>query len=304
MRTSYTGFKVIFSVIFIFTVIASNAAAKLNVVTTTTDLAYIVKSLGGESVTVESIVKGYQDPHYVQAKPSFLVALSKADLFVINGLDLEIGYVSLLLQGARTPGIMPGTEGFLDCSVFIKPIEVPQSADRTKGDIHPLGNPHYWLDPQNAALVAGGIAARLIKLMPQDKSSIEGNMKKLLDSLREAEDYAAKKLAPFREKHVITYHATFNYFLKRFGIRTADYIEPKPGIPPTPLHIHKLINEIKTEDVFVILNENYFEDGAARMISEKSGVPFKALPSSVGGEQGVESLEGLYRHIADTISGL
>lgn len=285
-------------------VISTPAFAKLRVVTTTTDLAYIVKSLGGESVTVENIVKGYQDPHYVQAKPSFLVALSKADLFVINGLDLEIGYVPLLLQGARNPAIMPGTAGFLDCSVFVKPIEITQSVDRTKGDIHPLGNPHYWLDPQNAALVAEGIAARLIKLMPQNEASISGNRKKLLKSLKEAEDYAVKKLAPFRDKQVITYHATFNYFLKRFGIKTAGFIEPKPGIPPSPLHLHNLIKEIKRGDVIMILNENYFEEDAARMISEKSGVPFKVLPSSVGGAQGIESLEDLYRHIADTISGL
>ena len=280
----------------------SPAFAKLNVVTTTQDPAAITRAIGGDRVNVKALAKGYQDPHFVDAKPTYMVDLNRADLFVVIGLDLEIGYASLLITGSHNDKIAFGQPGYLDLSQFISPLEVVAVADRGQGDIHPTGNPHYWLDPENGRLMARGIAGRLSELDPDGKATYAANLAAFEKTLTAKEAEWTQKLAPLAGQPIITYHRSWSYFAKRFKLEVVDFIEPKPGIPPTPGHTLELIKRIQAQGIKLILMEVFYDKRYPELIASKTPVKLAAVPNSVGGTQTVTTYFELFDTIVATVS--
>jgi ABC-type Zn uptake system ZnuABC Zn-binding protein ZnuA len=270
----------------VFTLAAGNlrAASKLNVVTATEDLAAIAREVGGDHITVESIAKGYQDPHFVEPKPSFLLRLQKADLLVVVGLQLEIGWLPPLQTQSRNSKIQVGAKGYLDVSEFCKILEIPTGQiTRAMGDVHPLGNPHYWLDPQNGRLIAKGLADKFAELQPDDGAYFQQRSADFDKRLAAAEKGWEAKMAPYRGRKVITYHRSWPNFCERFGLDVVDYVEPRPGIPPTPSHTLELINTMKRENIKLILVEPYFDLRTPNSIAQNTGGEVVQIMPSVGG---------------------
>jgi len=243
--------------------VSSNAYAKdkLNVVTTTSDLKSIAEFIGGDKVEVDSISKGYQDPHFVEAKPSFMIKAKKADLFIRVGLELEIGYEELIINGSRNPKIRIGQIGHLDASEGALLLEVPTTTkiDRSMGDVHPMGNPHYWLDPLNAKVMASNIAERLSKLHPEDETYFKRNLSDFNHKIDEKLIEWKNKLAPFKGEKIAVYHRSWPYFVNRFGLEITCELEPKPGIPPSPEHLKDVIEKIKEAVQIQVSNATVFQ---------------------------------------------
>jgi ABC-type Zn uptake system ZnuABC Zn-binding protein ZnuA len=261
-------------------------AKKLNVVTSTTDLAALAQEVGGDRISVESIAKGYQDPHFVEAKPSFLLKLRQADLLISVGLQLEIGWLPPLITQSGNPRVQVGAPGYLDASQFAEILEIPTGqVTRAMGDVHPLGNPHYWLDPDNGRRVAKGIAGKLAELDPQDGSYFQQRFADFDKRLTAAEKNWDEQMKPYRGRKVVTYHNSWTNFAKRFGINVVGYIEPRPGIPPTPQHTIELIQMMKRDQVKMELIEPYFDLKTPNSIARETGAQVVVLLPSVGGEK-------------------
>src|SRR3954469_2378742 len=226
----------------------SFAADKLKVVTATEDLASLTREVGGDRIDVTSIGKGYQDPHFIEPKPSFLLLLKNADLLEVVGLELEIGWLPPLLDQSRNNNIRPGATGYLDVSQGVEILDHPTGAvNRSMGAVHPMGNPHYWLDPANAVRIAIQIRNRLAQLRPADAAYFDQRLNSFKLRINDANKRWVAQLAPFRGAKIITYHKSWPNFAKHFGLDVADTVEPKPGIPPSPSHTLDLINLIKRE---------------------------------------------------------
>ncbi len=262
----------------------AHAQSKLNVVTTTEDLAAIAREVGGDRISVDSIAKGYQDPHFVEAKPSFILKLQKADVLVLVGRDLEIGWLPPLIQQSRNSKVQVGGEGYLDASLQARILEIPQGQiTRAEGDVHPLGNPHYWLDPENGRIIAREIFDKLAHFRPNDRAYFESRLNDFLNRLTDAGKRWVAMMAPYKGIKVVTYHRSFPNFAERFGLEVVGYIEPKPGIPPTPQHTLDLINEMKKANVKIVLVEPYFDLKTPNSIGRATGAEVLVMPPSVGG---------------------
>jgi zinc/manganese transport system substrate-binding protein len=262
----------------------SLAQGKLNVMTTTEDLASIAREVGGDRVAVESLAKGYQDPHFVEAKPSFILKLQKADLLVAVGRDLEIGWLPPLVTQSRNAKIQPGGSGYLNASMTAQILELPQGEiTRAMGDVHPLGNPHYWLDPENGKRIAKAMADKFGGVRPGDRSYFEQRLSSFVGRLDEAEKRWLAVMAPFKGTKVVTYHRSFPNFAERFGLEIVGYVEPRPGIPPTPQHTLDLIGEMKRLNVKLVLVEPYFDLKTPNSIGRATGAEVLVMPPSVGG---------------------
>lgn len=275
---------------------ASAEGKPLAVVTTTEDLAAIAREVGGDRVAVASLSKGYQDPHFVDAKPSYLVQLKKADLFVETGRELEVGWAPGLVSGSRNARIQPGAPGHVDASVQVAVIEVPSTVSRSQGDIHPFGNPHYLLDPANGAPAARAIRDGLVRVSPGDAATFnarEADFEKRLAAATTRWKAQAHGLGLTGMK-VVTYHRSWSYFAKAFGLVVVDYVEPRPGIPPSPNHVSDLVNEMKTGGVRVLLMEPFFDPRVPQKISHDTGVPLAVLPTSVGAEPAIKTYFDLF----------
>jgi len=260
------------------------AQSKLNVVAATEDLAAIAREVGGDHVTVDSIAKGYQDPHFVEAKPSFILKLQRADILILVGRDLEIGWLPPLIQQSRNSKVQVGADGYLDASLQARILEVPQGQiTRAEGDVHPLGNPHYWLDPENGKIIAKEIADRFTKFRPNDRAYFEGRLADFTNRLDEAEKKWVAMMALCKGIKVVTYHWSFPNFAERFGLDIVGYVEPKPGIPPTPQHTLDLINDMKRQNVKLVLVEPYFDLKTPNAIGRETGAAVLVMPPSVGG---------------------
>lgn len=260
------------------------AAKKLNVITATTDLASLVQEVGGDKINVESMAKGYQDPHFVEAKPSFLLKLQRADLLVVVGLQLEIGWLPPLITQSGNSRIQVGANGYLDASQFAEILEIPQgSITRAMGDVHPLGNPHYWLDPDNGRRVAKGIAGKLGEMDPEDAAYFQQRDQDFERRLAEADKKWQADMKPFHGRKVITYHNSAPNFAHHFGLNVVGFVEPRPGIPPTPSHTLDVINMMKRDHVKVIMVEPYFDRKTPDSIARESGgTVVEYLPSVSG----------------------
>jgi len=270
-------------------------AKKLNVMTSTTDMAALTQEVGGDKVNVDSIAKGYQDPHFVEAKPSFLLKLRQADLLISVGLQLEIGWLPPLITQSGNPRIQVGAGGYLDASQFAQILEIPQgTVTRAEGDVHPLGNPHYWLDPDNGRRIAKGIAGKLGDLDPGDAAYFQQRFQDFDKRLSAAEQKWDGEMKPYRGRKVVTYHRSFPNFAQRFGLDVIGYVEPRPGIPPTPSHTLELIQLMKRENAKVVLVEPYFDLKTPQSIGRATGAQVIVYLPSVGGEKQVTNYFELF----------
>jgi len=264
------------------------SASKLKVVTATTDMAALAEEVGGDRIDVESIARGYQDPHFVEAKPSFLLKLRKADLLIVVGLQLEIGWLPPLIAQSGNSRIQVGAPGYLDASQFAEILEIPTGiVTRAMGDVHPLGNPHYWLDPENGRRIAQGIQTKLAEMRPNDAGYFAQNFQSFSQRLTTAEKTWDEEMKPFRGRKVVSYHRSWPNFAKRFGLDVVDYVEPRPGIPPTPSHTLELIVMMRRENVKVIMVEPYFDLKTPNRIASQTGAQVVVMLPSVGGEKEV-----------------
>jgi zinc/manganese transport system substrate-binding protein len=262
----------------------ARAQGKLNVITTTEDLAAIAREIGGDHVTVEAMARGYQDPHFVEAKPSFILKLQKADVLVLVGRELEIGWLPPLIQQSRNAKIQQGAAGYLDASLQASILEIPTGqVTRAMGDVHPLGNPHYWMDPENGKRVGKEIADKLSELRPNDKGFYQQKLADFTSRVDAAEKKWQAEMAPYKGTKVVTYHRSFPNFAERFGLDIIGYVEPKPGIPPSPQHTLDLINEMKRQNVKIVLVEPYFDMKTPNSIGRDTGAQVLVMPPSVGG---------------------
>jgi zinc/manganese transport system substrate-binding protein len=262
----------------------ATAQSRLNVISTTEDLASIAREVGGDHITIESIAKGYQDPHFVEAKPSFILKLQKADVLIVVGRDLEIGWLPPLVQQSRNGKIQPGAEGYLDASLGARILEMPTGQiTRAEGDVHPLGNPHYWLDPENGKRIAKEIADKFDQLRPNDRAYFDQRLNDFTTRLDTAEKRWLAMMAPYKGTKVVTYHRSFPNFSERFGLEIIGYVEPRPGIPPTPQHTLDLMNEMKRQMVKIVMVEPYFDLKTPEAIGRETGAHILVMPPSVGG---------------------
>ena len=280
--------------------LAIPAQAKLRVVTSLQDLASIAEAVGGDRVETSALARGYQDPHFVDAKPSFILKLSRADLLIVAGLELEIGYLPPLIDQSRNEKIHPGNAGYLDastgCDILQKPTQV---VTRAMGDVHPYGNPHYWTDPENGRVIARTIAARLAEVDPSGKAAFDSNLAAFEARLTAKEREWDAKMAPFAGARIVTFHESWPNFAKRFKLEIVGTVEPKPGIPPSPTHTLEIINLIANEKVGVILVEPYFDRKTPDYIAEKTGCTVVTFYPSVGGIPEIKDYFGVFDHDVD-----
>jgi zinc/manganese transport system substrate-binding protein len=263
------------------------AQAQLKVVTSTTDLYDIATAVGGDKISATHIGQGYQDPHFIDAKPSFVLQLRNADVWAFVGLDLEIGWMPLLLDGARNPKIRPGGSGYVDASKAIRILDTPQgNVDRSMGDVHPLGNPHYWLDPENGRRIARMFKAKFAQLDPKNEDTYERNEKAFEARLNAAEKGWAADLATIRGKPVVAWHTSWRYFAEYNGMNIVAFVEPKPGVPPSPSHLYTVIQTVKKTGAKVIVMEPFYDRKVADLIAKQTGATVLILPPSVGGLRG------------------
>jgi len=281
---------------------APPTGAAVNVVATTEDLADLTRQVGGDRVKVEAIARGYQDPHFVEAKPSFILKLAKADLLVAVGRELEVGWLPPLVQQSRNAKIQPGADGYLDASLTVRILEIPTGQiTRAMGDVHPLGNPHYWLDPGNGRHIAKAIADKLSRMAPADAAYFAARYADFDRRLAEAEKRWDALMAPYKGLKVVTYHRSWPNFVDRFGLDVIGYVEPRPGIPPSPGHTLDLIAEMKRQGVKILIVEPYFDLKTPNSIARETGARVLVLPPSVGGEKDITDFIALFDHDVDLL---
>ena len=263
--------------------------AQLKVVTSTTDLYDIAKEVGGNRITATHIGEGYQDPHFIEAKPSFVLQMRKADVWAFVGLDLEIGWMPLLLDGARNPRIRQGGSGYLDASSVVPILDRPQgNVDRSMGDVHPLGNPHYWLDPDNGRRIARLFEARFAQLDPANAAAYDRNERAFEERLKAAEKGWQSDLAAIKGKPVVAWHTSWHYFANYNKMNIVAYMEPKPGVPPSPSHLYQVIQTVKRTGAKAIVMEPFYDRKVADLVAKQTGIKVLILPPSVGGVKGID----------------
>ncbi|PWU09085.1 MAG: zinc ABC transporter substrate-binding protein [Verrucomicrobia bacterium] len=274
------------------------ALAKLNVVATTPDFGAIAAVIGGDQVSVTTLAKPTEDPHFVDAKPSFILKLNRADAVIEGGADLEIGWLPRLLDEARNTKLAPGAPGRIACNPGIQLLEVPATMDRSKGDIHAAGNPHFLTDPANAKIVAEHIAESFTQLDPKSASLFAANLKRFSARLDEKLSLWDKELAPFRGQRVVAYHDSWPYFAHHFGLKIDLFLEPKPGIPPTPVHLADVILQMRAGHVRAILVEPYQSRKTAQTVGAETGATVVDVSQFPGGIKGTE---GDYISLMDSV---
>ncbi len=261
--------------------------SKLQVMTATTDLASLAEEVGGDKVSVESVARGYQDPHFVEAKPSFfLLKLRKADLLIVVGLQLEIGWLPPLITQSGNPRIQIAAPGYFDASQYAQILEIPTGqVTRAEGDVHPLGNPHYWLDPENGLRIAKAIQNKLSEMRPADVAYFAQRYASFEQRLKEADQKWLAEMKPYAGRKIVTYHRSWPNFAKHFNLDVVGYVEPRPGIPPSPQHTLQLIGQMKRDGVKIIAVEPYFDLKTPNAVARETGGLVVVLMPSVGGEK-------------------
>ncbi len=316
------------------------SADKLKIVATTSDLTSIAKAVAGDKAEVHSVCTGNEDPHFLTAKPSFILQARNADLWIRIGLELEIGWEPPILDGSRNTRIRVGEKGHLDASESGLILDMPQTAiTRAMGDVHPMGNPHYWLDPLNGRRMAGAIAERLASIAPTDAAIFRRNAEAFQKTLDErmfgaewvkavgADLLWAKTqdgtlaaflqdetnrtkaggwvvaMAPLRGQKIVTYHKSWIYFTNRFGLTVTDELEPKPGVPPTAVHLAEVVETVKADGVKIILQEPFYSTKAAEQIADKTGARVVVVANSVGGQPEATDYPALMDLIVKRMTG-
>lgn len=266
---------------------------RLQIVTSIPDLADFTARIGGDLVSVESLAKGLEDPHGVPIKPSFLPKLNQADVLIVMGLQHEHAWLTALIDVARNPMILPGNPGYIDTSVKISPKQIPEVLSRREGDVHPLGNPHFNLDPVNAKLMAQTIAEGLAQVYPAGEIHFQANLQEFEDRIDERLVKWKKLAAQLQGIQFVSYHQDTIYFADRFGLREAGHIEIRPGIEPTQRHLVKLVERIKRENIQLVLREPYFSNKLPNWIAQQTGARVATFLIMVGGNPRVKTYEDL-----------
>jgi len=264
-------------------------AGVIHVVATTQDLKSIAELIGGNKVEVFGIATGYQNPHFVDPKPSYIIKLSNADMFITVGLDLETGWSPSLLSSSRNPKIQKGNAGYVDASIGVQLMQIPSSVNRGEGDIHIYGNPHYWLDPLNGKQIARNICDGLERISPENKSFFENNLKNFDETIDAKMKSWQLQMVKYKGAKVIAYHNEWCYFENRFGLQIVDFLEPKPGIPPTPSQLVKIIGEVKSNSIKVIISSPYFTTSSSDVVARQTGAKVLTLATSVGAFDAVKN---------------
>jgi len=272
----------------------ADAGDKITIVASVPSLKSIAELVGGERVEAFAIATGYHNPHFVDPKPSFIMKLSRADIFITTGLDLEIGWAPSLIQSSRNSKIQMGSDGYVDASHGVPLLQVPSSTDRSQGDIHIYGNPHYWLDPLRGKTVAQNIYDGLVRVSPDDREYFASNLA-IFDSEIDKRTAAWEKaLEPLIGVPVIAYHNEWPYLEERFKFVITDFLEPKPGIPPTPSQLVKVISAVKKKNLPIIISSPYFTTEAAELVSRQTGARFAVLAPSVEAFDGITTYYDLF----------
>lgn len=264
----------------------SPAAAALRVVATTPEYGALASTIGGDKVTVAALAKPTEDPHFVDAKPSHIVTLNRADLLIEGGADLEVGWLPPLLEGARNTKIATGAPGHVRASEGIQLLDVPATLDRSQGDVHAAGNPHFMMDPVDARAVAGHIADALCAVDAASCSTYKSNLTAFQTKLDTKMTEWSATLAPFKGTSIVTYHPTWKYFAKRFGLVSDLYLEPKPGIPPSPPHLAEVIQKMTAGSMKVILVEPFQSRKTAEAVADRTGAKVVDVCQFPGGIDG------------------
>jgi len=265
---------------FCILLLASPAFAAVKVVATLPWIGSLAQEIGKDKVAVTTLVKVSQDPHSIEAKPSMIVAARRADILMYNGLDLEVGYLPILMEASKNPKINPGNVGNFNCAVYVTPLEIPASAGRENGDVHPLGNPHYHLSPANMKKVAVGMAERLAKVDQANAGFYRDNAVRFTAQVDwKVKEWQGRKL---HGKQFVSQHKFFEYLAAEFGFRIVGYLEDKPGIPPGSAHVQALIADIAGQKPAALLSTAYHDQKVPQFISAKTGVKTKVVPHDVG----------------------
>ena len=281
---------------------ACPSRAAVDVITTDTNLANIATYVGGNRVHVESLSRGVDDPHQVDPRPSMVVKLSRARLFARTGMDLDL-WADGVLDKSGNRAVMKSGPGYVDCSNGIRVQEIPPATlDPSMGDIHVYGNPHYLMDPANAIVVAGNVAAGLIRVDPAGKAAYTRNYENFANEIKSHLNGWRSQLAPYRGDYVTTYHRGWVYFMRRFGLREFGALEPKPGIPPSPGHVNNLIQGMKTDKVNAMLVEDFRSRRYPDLIAQKTGAKVAYVPLAVGGEPGITNYFLLFNAIVSRLA--
>ena len=278
-------------------------AAQLNVVTSTTDLYDIARQVGGSHIKASHIGEGYEDPHFVQPKPSFILKLRDADVWAYVGLDLEIGWMPLLLDGARNRKINAGAPGHINASTVIPVMDANQRVDRSQGDVHPLGNPHYWLDPDNARKIAALFRDRFSELDPENAAAYRSNTTAFEQKLTAAEQAWAADLASLKGKPVVAWHTSWRYFAQYTGLDIVGFMEPKPGVPPSPSHLAALVATMKQKGAKAIIMEPFYDRKTADKIARETGARVLVVPPSVGGTKALTDYFAVMKNAISMVAG-
>ena len=276
--------KRIFFYLLFLTTAATAAQAKLNVVATLPDFAALAREVGGDNIVLAVLAKPTEDPHFVDARPSFVVSLRNADVLIEGGAELEIGWLPPLLQNARNPKIDNGKPGRVVASQGIRLMNVPTNVTRAAGDVHALGNPHFCTDPIIAKAVAQHIAEAFSAVDSANAGTYQANAKKFEATINAKLQQWGTAMLPFKDQHVVAYHDSWPYFAHRFGLNIDIFLEPKPGIPPSPSHLSEVINQIKAQHIKAIIVEPFQDRKVAERVASESGakvVDFAEFPGGL-----------------------
>lgn len=280
----------------------SVASAQVRVVATTPDLAALAREIGGNAVSVTALAKPTEDPHFVDAKPSHIVTLNRADVLIEGGAELELGWLPPLLENSRNAKIAAGAPGRVVASEGIRMLEIPSSFDRSKGDVHSLGNPHFVVDPLDAKIVAREIADHLRRVDPKNAATYAGNLSRFSSKVDAKTVEWQGKLAPFRGSKVVTYHKDFVYFADRFGLKIVEELEPKPGISPSPSHLASVIGTMKAQNVRVILVQPYQNRKTAETVARQTGAAVLDMPQQPGARPGTATYTDMMDNLVNTLA--
>jgi ABC-type Zn uptake system ZnuABC Zn-binding protein ZnuA len=283
---------------------ATPALADLKVATSLTDLASVAQFVGGKHVTAQSLCPGYSDPHFVPAKPSLMKAIQHADVFISTGLELDSGWLPLVLPGSRNPKIQPGAKGFVDGSEGVAVLEKPSgTVSRAEGDVHPLGNPHYYADPKALEVVADHLAQVFSQLDPANAGEYAANAKAFNERMETSLAKWQQQMAPYQGVPVVTYHKNFVYFADRFGLKLYGTVEPKPGIPPSPKYINDLAEAMKKDGVKLVVYQAYYNADPSNQVAKRAGAVALEIATEAGGVPGTDDVFAKFDKLVASIAG-
>jgi ABC-type Zn uptake system ZnuABC Zn-binding protein ZnuA len=281
----------------------ASAYAQIKVVATTPDLASVAKEIGGDKVSVVALAKPTEDPHYVDAKPSHIVTLNRADALIEGGAELELGWLPPLLENSRNARISAGAPGRIVASDGVKMLEIPTSFDRSKGDVHSLGNPHFMIDPVTVRIIARNIASHFSQIDPKNAATYNGNLSRFNTKLDAKYAEWQKQLAPYRGSRIVTYHKDFVYLGDRFGLTIVDELEPKPGISPSPAHLAQVIGKMKATNAKVILVQPFQNRKTAETVARQTGAVVLDIPQQPGAAPNTSTYFDMMDHLVGTLAG-